>query len=213
MATLGNTSVGSSQNWTPYALGYQIAGENGTANSIHVNFESNYDPGILFAVALYKIGSTNLEIVSQALSLPIPEMALGSNTWIEFDIDDAPIQSGTTYVIAYKAHNGGFSTYVGGDHDSGPDTAYLSEVGFNNEDTHPWPATLPKPTSWTVGFTPSIYLTYTPGDPEPPADTGQIKVNIGGTFTPKPVKHWNGSAWVEKPLKRWTGSVWVETDS
>lgn len=41
--------------------------------------------------------------------------------------------------------------------------------------------------------------------------TGQIKVWIGGAWTPKPVKYWTGSEWVTKPLKYWDGDSWVVT--
>lgn len=39
---------------------------------------------------------------------------------------------------------------------------------------------------------------------------GQIKVDLG-SYVAKPVKVWNGVAWVEKPLKRWTGALWQAT--
>lgn len=46
----------------------------------------------------------------------------------------------------------------------------------------------------------------------PPNSGGNIKVYIGGSFVPKPVKYWDGSAWVVKPLKRWNGTAWVLTN-
>jgi hypothetical protein len=42
--------------------------------------------------------------------------------------------------------------------------------------------------------------------------TGQIKVDIAGTYVAKPVKWWDGAAWVTKPLKRFNGTLWVPTN-
>jgi len=36
-----------------------------------------------------------------------------------------------------------------------------------------------------------------------------LKAHVGGSFQAKPVKWWNGSAWITKPLKMWDGSAWV----
>lgn len=35
-------------------------------------------------------------------------------------------------------------------------------------------------------------------------------VPVVDPITGKPLKYWNGSAWVTKPLKYWNGSAWVE---
>lgn len=40
---------------------------------------------------------------------------------------------------------------------------------------------------------------------------GSIKTAEDGQFTAKPVKVWNGSAWVVKSMKYWNGSSWVTT--
>lgn len=46
----------------------------------------------------------------------------------------------------------------------------------------------------------------------PAAAGGGIDVFNGATWdTQKPVKTWNGSAWITKPLKRWNSTAWVET--
>ena len=39
---------------------------------------------------------------------------------------------------------------------------------------------------------------------------GNVKIQ-NGSWTPKPVKVWNGSSWVTKPAKVWNGSAWIET--
>lgn len=55
------------------------------------------------------------------------------------------------------------------------------------------------------------------GNPETATDFvagaagGKFKI-YAGTWTPKPVKYWNGVAWVQKPAKQWNGTAWIQTD-
>lgn len=61
-------------------------------------------------------------------------------------------------------------------------------------------------TGWTYAY---MEVDYTGGGGG--GSTGQVKVNVGGSFVAKPVKVWNGSSWVTKPLKRYNGTAWVPT--
>jgi hypothetical protein len=54
------------------------------------------------------------------------------------------------------------------------------------------------------------YVADSPTDP-PVGLEGYLAPYVAGSWTPKPVKWWNGSAWTIKPAKYWNGSAWVVT--
>lgn len=123
-------------------------------------------------------------------------LALAANDWL---------------IVTFADLNDGNQRYSSGHTDATtmykPSTADLTQEQFLVSSA-PWNMVAAIQPGSAGGYNFSVDLVET-NDPSGGGGGKPLKVWNGTAWVTKPVKVWSGSAWVTKPVKVWNGSTWV----